>query len=304
MSNLSIEIAGIRMKNPVMVASGTFGFSAEYQEILDISKLGAIITKSITLKGREGNPPPRVAETAAGMLNSIGLQNDGIEAFLKDTLPTLSKFNTPLIVNIAGETIDEYVELARILTKEPLVKGIEVNISCPNVKRGGMTFGIDPKSTEEVIKSIRAATTLPLIAKLTPNVTDITSTAKAAVDAGADALSLINTLVGMVIDIETKRSKLGTLTGGLSGPAIKPIAVRMVFEVAKKVKVPIIGIGGIISAADAIEFFLAGASAVQIGTGNFVDPETPIRVIGGINEYLDAHKIPNIKSLIGNALKT
>lgn len=303
MANLSIEIAGIKMKNPVMVASGTFGFSAEYQEILDINKLGAIVTKSITLKPREGNPPPRVAETASGMLNSIGLQNDGVEAFLKDTLPTLSKFDTPLIVNIAGETVAENVELAQILTKQPAVKGIEVNISCPNVKKGGMAFGIDPKSTSEIIKAIRKGTSLPLIAKLTPNVTDIVPIAKAAIDAGADALSSINTVLGMAIDIETQKSKLGTPTGGLSGPAIKPIAVRMVWEVAQKVKVPIIGIGGIISAADAIEFFLVGASAIQIGTGNFVDPETPIKVIDGINEYLNLHKINSIKALIGNALK-
>jgi len=287
--SLAIEIAGIKMKNPVMVASGTFGFGREYGEYIDLNKLGAIVTKSVTLKPREGNSPPRIVETPSGMLNSIGLQNEGIEFFLKEHLPFLSKFDTPTIVNIAGETVEEYSELAKILAKEVMVKGIEVNISCPNVKKGGMCFGIDPKLTMEVISSVRKATSQPIIAKLTPNVTDITVIAKAAVEAGADALSLINTMVGMSIDIETGDSRLGTLTGGLSGPAIKPIAVRMVYEVAKAVKVPVIGIGGIMTGSDAVEFFLAGAKAVEVGTANFIDTEAPIRILKEIDDYVNRH---------------
>jgi dihydroorotate dehydrogenase (NAD+) catalytic subunit len=284
-----IELAGIKIKNPVMTASGTFGFGREYSEYLDLNKLGAIVTKSITLIPREGNPPPRIVETPAGMLNSIGLQNPGIEVFLKEELPFLEKFDTPAIVNIAGETIDEYAELAKILSKEAAVKGIEVNISCPNVKKGGMTFGIDAGLTKEVISAVRKATSQPIIAKLTPNVTDITVIARAAVEAGADALSLINTVVGMAIDIETHASRLGTLTGGLSGPAIRPIAVRMVYEAAHAVKVPVIGIGGIMSGNDAVEFFLAGAKAVQVGTANFIDTEAPLRIIREIEDYVHRH---------------
>jgi dihydroorotate dehydrogenase (NAD+) catalytic subunit len=289
MVNLAIEIAGIRMKNPVMVASGTFGFGKEYAEYLDLNKLGAIITKSITLKPREGNPPPRIVETPGGMLNSIGLQNEGVKYFLENHLPFLSKFDTPTIVNIAGETVEEYGELAKMLSREPMVKGIEVNISCPNVRKGGMAFGVDPKLTAEVISTVRKATRQPVIAKLTPNVTDITLIAKAAVEAGADALSLINTLVGMSIDIETGRSRLGTVTGGLSGPAVRPIAVRMVYEVSRMMKVPIIGIGGIMSGGDAVEFFHAGAGAVQVGTANFIDTAAPLKVIKEIEEYVHRH---------------
>lgn len=284
-----MELAGIKMKNPVMVASGTFGWGREYHEYMDLNKLGAIVTKSITLKPREGNPPPRIVETPSGMLNSIGLQNEGIDHFLKEDLPFLAKFDTPTIVNIAGESAEEYAELARILGKEPMVKGIEVNISCPNVKYGGMAFGIDPKLTAEVIKSVRQSTSQPVIAKLTPNVTDIKVIAKAAVEAGADALSLINTIVGMSFDINTGKSRLGTLTGGLSGPAIKPIAVRMVYEVTEVVKVPVIGMGGIMSGADAVEFFLAGASAVQVGTATFVDTQAPVRIIREIEEHVRRH---------------
>jgi len=284
-----MELAGIKLKNPVMVASGTFGWGKEYADYIDLNKLGAIVTKSITLKSREGNPPPRIVETPAGMLNSIGLQNEGLEHFLKEDLPFLAKFDTALIVNIAGESIDEYVELAKKLSKESMVKGIEVNISCPNVKKGGMAFGCDAGLTKEVIAAVRKATTQPIIAKLTPNVTDITLTAKAAVEAGADALSLINTIVGMSIDIETGKSRLGSLTGGLSGPAIKPIAVRMVYEVSHVVKVPVIGIGGIMTGNDAVEFFLAGAKAVQVGTANFVDTEASIKIVKEIEDYVHRH---------------
>jgi len=288
MPKLETEIAGIKMKNPVMVASGTFGFGKEYAEYIDLNKLGAIVTKSITLKPREGNPPPRLVETPAGMLNSIGLENPGIESFLAEELPFLAKFDTPIIVNIAGETVEEYAELAKILSRESTVKGLEINISCPNVKKGGMSFGMDPKLTAEVIAQVRkSALSLPIIAKLTPNVTDITVIAKAAVEAGADALSAINTILGMAIDIETGKSRLGTLTGGLSGPAIKPIALRMVYEISHTVNVPVIGIGGIVSGQDAYEFILAGAKAVQVGTANFIDVEAPLKIIKELEAYLN-----------------
>ncbi|NQT30552.1 MAG: dihydroorotate dehydrogenase, partial [Candidatus Saganbacteria bacterium] len=263
-------------------------------------KLGAIVTKTITLKAREGNPPPRVCETASGMLNSIGLQNKGIKDFIKNQLPFLAKFKTPTIANIAGDSAQEYVELAKILNKESTVKGIEINISCPNVTKGGMFFCFDPKATAELVKSVRKVTSLPIIVKLSPNVTDIALIAKEAEAAGADAISLINTLLGMAIDIETGKPKLGAITGGLSGPAIKPVAVRMVWQVAKVVKIPVIGIGGIMDGNDAIEFFLAGASAIQVGTANFVDTQAPIRIVNEIKEYLDKHKIEDYRKLVGN----
>lgn len=280
-----VGLAGIKMKNPVMVASGTFGYSDKYSELVDLDKLGALVTKSVTLKPRAGNPPPRITETPSGMLNSIGLQNDGLKSFLEKDLPILSKFDVPVIVNVAGETIEEYVEVCRTLGREAKVKGIELNISCPNVKQGGMTFGVDPQCTQEIVKAVRKSTSLPLIVKLTPNVTDIALLAKAAESAGADALSLINTLLGMAIDVKTKKFKLATQTGGLSGPAIRPIAIRMVWQAAQAVKIPIIGIGGITNVEDALEFFLAGASAVQVGTANFVDIETPIKIIEGLKNY-------------------
>lgn len=286
---MHIELAGIKLKNPVMVASGTFGWGKEYAEYIDLNKLGAIVTKSITLNAREGNPAPRIVETPAGMLNSIGLQNEGLDHFLREDLPFLAKFDSPTIVNIAGETVEEYAELARRLSRETVVKALEVNISCPNVKLGGMTFGVDAGLTKQVIAAVRQATTQPIIAKLTPNVTDITVIARAAVEAGADAISAINTIVGMAIDIETGKSRLGSQTGGLSGPAIKPIAVRMVYEIARSVKVPVIGVGGIMTGGDAVEFFLAGAKAVQIGTANFIDTEAPVRIIREIEEYVHRH---------------
>lgn len=279
-----VNIAGIKMKNPVMAASGTFGYGEEYSELIDLNMLGAIVTKSVTLKPRKGNPPPRICETPAGMLNSIGLQNDGLKIFLEKQLPFLSQFDTPVIVNIAGENIAEYVEIAKALSKEKGISGIELNISCPNVKKGCIAFGIEPKLTKELVKAVRKSTKLPLIVKLSPNVTDITVIARAAVSAGADALSLINTVLGMAIDIKTKKPKLANITGGLSGPAIKPIAIRMVWQVAHAVKVPIIGIGGIMTADDAKEFFLAGAKAVQVGTANFVDVQAAIKIIEGLKQ--------------------
>ncbi|PIS29275.1 dihydroorotate dehydrogenase [Candidatus Saganbacteria bacterium CG08_land_8_20_14_0_20_45_16] len=299
MANLETEIAGIKMKNPIMVASGTFGYGQEPAELIDLNQLGAIITKTITLKPREGNPPPRIVETASGMLNAIGLQNNGVHDFIKNSFPFLAKFDTPVIANIAGESASEYAEMAKILSREKTVKGIEINISCPNVKKGGVQFGIDPQLTAEVVKAVRQATKLPLITKLTPNVTDITVIAKAAEKAGSDAISLINTLMGMKIDIKNRKSKLGTATGGLSGPAIKPIALRMVWQTAQVIKIPIIGIGGIMTAEDAIEFLIAGASTIQVGTANFVNNETPLKIIQGIGHYLEEHKI-SLKKIISS----
>lgn len=294
-----VELAGLKLKNPVLVASGTFGYGKEFADYLDLNKLGGLITKSVSLKAKEGNPPPRIVETPSGMINSIGLQNEGLEAFIKNAIPFLAKLEIPVIVNIAGDTIEEYAELAKQLGKEKTVKGLEVNISCPNVKKGGMAFGIDPTATKEVISAVRKATTLPIIAKLSPNVTDITLTAKAAENAGANAISLINTVVGMAIDIETRRSRIGRPTGGLSGPAIRPIAVRMVYEASKAVKIPVIGIGGIMTGSDAIEFFIAGASAVEVGTANFVDTAAPLRILKEINDYLAKHEIGDHHELIG-----
>ena len=278
-----VKIAGIEMKNPVMAASGTFG--NEYSKLIDINKLGAVISKSVTLKPKAGNPPPRICETPAGMLNSIGLQNEGLDAFIKTTIPMFSLFEVPLIVNVAGETIEEYVHICKQLSKHSTVKGLELNISCPNVKKGCITFGIDPKATEKLVKAVRKSTKLPLIVKLTPNVTDITQIAKSSVKGGADVLSLINTVLGMAIDIKTKKPKLANITGGLSGPAIKPIAIRMVYQTAQAVKVPIIGVGGITTVEDAVEFFYAGASAIQVGTGSFIDAQAIIKIIEGLKRY-------------------
>lgn len=297
--NLSIELAGLKLKNPVIVASGAWGYGEEYGELVDINKLGAIVTKSITLEPREGNPPPRIVETPSGMLNSIGLQNDGLKAFLKTRLPYLARFNTPVIANIAGKSKKEFVELAKTLAKAPQIKALELNISCPNVEKGGMQFGCSAELTKEMVKAVRSATGMPLIVKLSPNVTDITAIAKAAKDAGADILSLINTVLAMAIDIETMKPRIGRGMAGLSGPAIKPIAVRMVWQVAQMVKLPIIGIGGIMNAEDAVEFFLAGASAVQVGTANFVDPQAPLKIIEGINSYLEKKKLNEMGQIIG-----
>lgn len=292
MPSLAVEIAGIKLKNPVMVASGAFGQGKEYSELVDLETLGAIVTKSITLNPKEGNPPPRICETPSGMLNSIGLQNEGLKAFLEDSLPFLAKFKTTVIVNIAGEDEKEFIELARTLSKEPTVKALEINISCPNVEKGGMQFGCSSQGTEEIVNAVRRATSLPLIVKLSPNVTDIVKIARSAVNAGADALSLINTVLGMAIDVKEKKFKIATKTGGLSGPAIRPIAVRMVWQVRQALKIPIIGIGGILTVEDALEFFMAGADAVQIGTGNFIDAECALKIIEGLKSC-DLKEIKN-----------
>jgi len=300
---LKVEIAGIKLKNPVMTASGTFGYGQEYDPFVDLNRLGAIILKGITLKPKRGNPPPRIIETPSGMLNVIGLQNVGVEVLIKEKLPYLKKFNTPVIINISGDTIEEYVELAQRLgevSKEMGVAGLEVNISCPNVKKGGMAWGTDAKATYKIMSSIRKTTTLPLIVKLTPNVTDIKTIAQAAEEAGANALSLINTLVGMAVDIDSRKPKLANISGGLSGPAVKPVALWLVWQVFQTVNIPVIGIGGIMKVEDALEFIIAGARAIEIGTANFVNPRVTIEIIEGIEKYLTKNNIKDVNELVGS----
>lgn len=301
--NLAVNLGGIRMKNPVNTASGTFGFGFEYSSLLDLNALGAITVKAITLKPRAGNPPPRIVETPAGMLNSIGLQNPGIEVFIEQYLPRLRELSTPVIVNVAGDTVEDYSEAAGRLDKAGGVAGLEINISCPNVKKGGLQFGADPLMAAEVVRAVRGSTSLPVIAKLTPNVTDIVAVAASAAEAGADALALINTLLGMAIDIKTRRPVLANAVGGLSGPAIKPVALRMVWQVARVVDIPILGMGGITTAEDALEFILAGATAVAVGTANFVNPRATVDIIQGLEEYCREQGISDINSLIGLAGK-
>lgn len=294
----TVSIAGIKLKNPVMVASGTFGYGEEYSLYIDLNRLGAIITKGLSIKPKLGNPTPRIIETASGMLNAIGLQNVGVEAFIKDKLPFVRQFDVPVIANFFGNTLEEYGEAARMLSDCDGVYALEVNISCPNVKEGGIVFGTDPKAAASVISLVRRSTKLPVIAKLSPNVTDITIMAKAVEEAGADAVSLINTITGMAIDVKTRRPRLANITGGLSGPAIKPVAVRMVWQVVNAVKIPIIGIGGIMTAEDALEFIIAGATAVQVGTANFINPTATMDIIDGLDKYLIENNISDIKELI------
>ncbi|KPK42287.1 MAG: hypothetical protein AMJ78_02995 [Omnitrophica WOR_2 bacterium SM23_29] len=296
--DLKVRIGRLKLKNPVMAASGTFGFGEEFKDFVNINKLGAIITKSITLKPREGNPPPRIVETASGILNSIGLQNDGIENFLKEKVPLLRKAKTVIVVSIAGESFNEYKELTRRLDKIDMVDAIEINISCPNVK-GGLEFAVEPNSTFDVVTLVRRNTGKVLITKLSPNVKDMGEIAKAAEEAGTDSVSLVNTFTGIAVDIQTKTSKLGNVVGGLSGPAIKPIALRMVWEVTRQVKIPVIGMGGVMDYKDALEFIIAGASAVQVGTASFVNPKATIEIIDGIERYMSKNKIKDMKGLIG-----
>lgn len=296
--NTKVNLAGIEMKNPVTVASGTFGYGREFSNFFDLGKLGAVITKGTSLKPKSGNKPPRVCETASGMLNSIGLQNPGVDFFAENDLPFLRKFDTKIIVNACGSTIDEYVELAKVLNKLD-IDGVELNLSCPNVKAGCMAFGNTYEGVKEVTSRVRKVLDRPLIVKLTPNVTDIASIAKAVEDAGADGVSLINTLLGMKIDIEKRKPVLANNTGGLSGPAIKPVAVRMVYQVSQAVKIPILGMGGIVNGDDAIEFMLAGATAISIGAGNFIDPYTSVNTVKQIEEYMEKHKIEDINEIIG-----
>ena len=297
--DMSVEIAGLKLRNPVMTASGTFGYGEEFSQYVDLEKIGAFVTKGLSLKPRAGNPTPRIVETPGGMLNAIGLQNVGIDAFIQKKVPFLRTVNTPAIANFFGYTPDEYAELASRLDAIPEVAALEVNISCPNVKQGGIVFGTDPNCAASVVAACRAATKKTLIVKLSPNVTDIVEMAQACEGAGADALSVINTLTGMAIDLERRRPVLANVTGGLSGPAIKPIALRMVWQVARAVKVPVIGIGGIMSATDALEFILAGATAVQVGTASFVNPSAAQEIAEGMEQWLAARGIADIKSLIG-----
>jgi len=297
MIDLSVSIGSLKLKNPLLPASGTFGYGTEMMKFYDVNQYGAIITKSLTLEARSGNNMPRIAETNCGMLNSIGLANVGLDTFINKTLDTLQNITTPIIVNIAGSTIDEYVAIARQLSSLRKIKGIEVNVSCPNVKQGGMAFGTDPDITSNIVSSIRKIYDKTLIVKLSPNVTDIGIIAQSAVDAGADALSLINTVLGMRIDINTRKPLLSTITGGLSGPAIKPIALAKVFQVAKSVDVPIIGIGGITSWEDVIEFLIAGATAVEIGSLHFIDPSGPQLMLDEIKNYCRKNSIHKITEL-------
>lgn len=296
--NTEIDFAGIKMRNPVTVASGTFGYGREFADFYDLSKLGAIITKGTSLKPRNGNRPSRVCETSSGMLNSIGLQNPGVEYFAQNDLPFLRKFDTKIIVNACGNTIEDYVELSRILNDLD-IDAVELNLSCPNVHAGCMAFGTTYEGVKEVTSAVRKVLDKPLIVKLTPNVTDITLTAKGAEDAGADGISAINTLLGMKIDIEKRKPVLANNTGGLSGPAIKPVAVRMVYQIAKAVKIPVMGLGGIVNGDDAVEFMLAGAKAISIGAGNFIDPYVAPKTIEGIEKYLERHNIENVNDIIG-----
>ena len=297
--NTKVNLAGVELKNPVMVASGTFGSGAEYSEFVDLNRLGAVVTKGVASVPWPGHPAPRIAETASGMLNAIGLQNPGIDLFSKRDLPFLEKFDTKVIVNVCGHSTEEYLDVVERLADEPRVDMLEINISCPNVKEGGIAFGQDPKAVEAITKAVKAKAKQPIIMKLSPNVTDITVMAKAAEAGGADCLSLINTLTGMKIDIERQTFAIANKTGGLSGPAVKPVAVRMVYQVANAVKIPIIGMGGICTAEDAMEFILAGATAVSIGTANFVNPYTTVEVIDGIEAYMRRHGVEDVNELIG-----
>jgi len=303
MVDMSVNIAGLEFRNPVTVASGTFGYGEELCDFFDPGQLGGIFVKAVTGKNREGNPYPRMTETASGMLNSVGLQNKGVDHFCREIYPKIRHFKTNMIVNVSGSTLEEYVEVSEKINELEKIPAIELNISCPNVKQGGMAFGTVPSMAAEVTRAVRKVYKKILMVKLSPNVTSITDIAKSVVDGGADVITLINTLLGMAIDAETRKPVLSTITGGLSGPAVKPVALRMVWQVHKAVPVPVIGLGGIMNATDAIEFFLAGASAIQVGTANFIDPMVSAKIIDGISAYLERNKIPSVRDLIG-ALKT
>lgn len=295
--NTEVKIGDMIMQNPVMTASGTFGYGEEFADFIDLERLGGFLVKGITLNHREGNPYPRMAETPSGMLNAVGLQNGGINYFISEIYPKLRQYKTNVIVNINGATVDEYIAVAEQINELADIDAIELNISCPNVKAGGMAFGTTVKGAKDITKDVRKVCNKPLIVKLTPNVTDITEIAQAVESEGADAVSLINTLLGMAIDAESRRPILSTVTGGLSGAAVKPIALRMVWQTAKVVKIPIVGIGGIMNTHDAIEFILAGASAIQIGTANFIDPAITVKVVDGINDYMTRHSIHKLSDI-------
>lgn len=299
MAKLETKIGGLTLKNPVLTASGTFGYGTEFSEFIDLSRLGGYIIKGTTLNPREGNPYPRMAETPSGMLNCVGLQNKGVHYLKNHIYPNIKDIDSCLIVNLSGSTVEDYAEAAEIIGTMDKVQAIELNISCPNVKQGGMAFGTTTQGVEQVVSAVRKAYGKTLIVKLSPNVTSITDIALAAEAAGADSVSLINTLMGMAIDAERRKPLLSMVTGGLSGPCVKPVALRCVWQVAKAVKIPVVGLGGIMNATDAIEFFLAGATAIEIGTANFIDPETTVKVVDGINEYLDRHNYSSITDIIG-----
>ncbi len=297
---MGVDIGGLHLDNPIMTASGTFGYGGEFKDLVDLNRLGAIIVKGLSLKPAAGNPPPRIVETPAGMLNAIGLENIGIGAFRRTRLKFLRRLTAPVIVNLYGQQAADYEALAEIVENEPDIAAIEVNISCPNVKAGGIAFGVSADAASDLTRRIRRRTAKPMIVKLSPNVTDIVPIARAVADAGADALSLINTITGMAVDIERRRPKLANITGGLSGPAIRPVAVRMVWQTARAVDIPVIGIGGIMNHRDALEFLIAGACAVQVGTANFVNPAATTAIIDGLEDYLKTHEIADINTLIGS----
>ncbi len=299
MADLNVNIGELQMKNPVMTASGTFGYGLEFADFIELARIGGIIVKGTTLHKREGNPYPRMAETPSGMLNAVGLQNKGVHHFIEHIYPSIKDIQTNMIVNVSGSAIEDYVETAAIINELDKISAIELNISCPNVKQGGMAFGVTAKGAEEVVKAVRSVYKKTLIVKLSPNVTDITEIARAVENGGADSVSLINTLLGMAIDAEHRRPILSTVTGGLSGAAVKPIALRMVWQVSKAVKIPVIGMGGIMNWKDAVEFMLAGATAIQIGTANFIDPTVTVKVAEGIDDYLNRHNYTSVKDIIG-----
>ena len=299
MADLSVNIGKLNMSNPVMTASGTFGYGLEFQDFVDLEKIGGIIVKGTTLHHREGNPYPRMAETPMGMLNAVGLQNKGVHYFVDHIYPQIKDIRTNMIVNVSGSQVEDYAETASIINELENIPAIELNISCPNVKQGGMAFGVTAHGAAEVVSAVRKVYKKTLIVKLSPNVTDITEIARAAEGAGADSVSLINTLLGMAIDAEKRRPVLSTVTGGMSGAAVKPIALRMVWQVAKAVKIPVVGLGGIMNWKDAVEFLLAGATAIQIGTANFIDPAITVKVAEGINDYLDRHGYSSVRDIIG-----
>jgi dihydroorotate dehydrogenase (NAD+) catalytic subunit len=298
--DLRVRLGGLELKNPVLTASGTFGYGEEFADLVNLERLGGIVAKGISLKPRPGNPPPRVVETACGMLNAIGLENVGVERFIDEKMVFLRQTGTTVVANILGDSVDDYSELASCLNGVEGLAAIEVNISCPNVRKGGVAFGSQPKMAQAVTEGVRKQTSLPVIVKLSPNVTDVTEIARAVEDSGADAVSLINTLLGMAIDSKTRRPRLANIVGGLSGPAIKPVALRMVWQVASAVRIPVIGIGGIATAEDAVEFLLAGATAIQVGTANFVNPRAVEEIIDGLADYLQEQKMDSVLDLIGS----
>ena len=298
--DLSVQIGSLHLRNPLMAASGCYGYGVEYADAVDLSSLGAVVSKGLFLKPREGHPPERIVETPSGMLNAIGLQGIGVHRYINEKLPELRRLGATNIINICGSTLDEYVELARILSDAEGVHALEINISCPNIKEGGITFGCSLHGTFDVVSAVKKVTHLPVIPKLTPNVTDVASIAKAAEEAGADAVSLVNTFLAMAIDVESRRPKLSNIVGGLSGPAIRPIAVRMVYECRRAVKIPVIGMGGIACANDVLEFMIAGAAAVQVGTANFVDPFIWSKLVDGIEEYMQRHRLTRLSELVGS----